>query len=95
MSLHNSIHTTNFPPSLFNFYVALIFFFICILNPVLFCFCSTHSIFFFYGKNINLTFLVPKVNTVRPITKNPQNKGGDAGRLDELTNQIAEFKVFI
>ncbi|XP_063919152.1 microtubule-associated protein RP/EB family member 1 isoform X6 [Zophobas morio] len=38
---------------------------------------------------------VPKVNTVRPITKNPQNKGGDAGRLDELTNQIAEFKITI
>ncbi|XP_015836823.1 microtubule-associated protein RP/EB family member 1 isoform X3 [Tribolium castaneum] len=38
---------------------------------------------------------VPKVNTVRPITKNPQNKGGDAGRLDELTNQIADFKITI
>ena len=43
--------------------------------------------------SFNITVLVPKVNTVRPITKNPQNKGGDAGRLDELTNQIAEFKV--
>ncbi|EFA06785.2 microtubule-associated protein RP/EB family member 1 isoform X2 [Tribolium castaneum] len=38
---------------------------------------------------------MPKVNTVRPITKNPQNKGGDAGRLDELTNQIADFKITI
>ncbi|XP_044265715.1 microtubule-associated protein RP/EB family member 1 isoform X1 [Tribolium madens] len=41
------------------------------------------------------TLDMPKVNTVRPITKNPQNKGGDAGRLDELTNQIAEFKITI
>ncbi|RZC35092.1 microtubule-associated protein RP/EB family member 1, partial [Asbolus verrucosus] len=38
---------------------------------------------------------MPKVNTVRPIAKAPQNKGGDAGRMDELTNQIAEFKITI
>ncbi|XP_063919149.1 microtubule-associated protein RP/EB family member 1 isoform X3 [Zophobas morio] len=47
------------------------------------------------AKPIGRAILVPKVNTVRPITKNPQNKGGDAGRLDELTNQIAEFKITI
>lgn len=48
-----------------------------------------------YGVVIKKNILVPKVvNTVRPITKTLQSKAGDGGgRLEELTNQIADFKV--
>lgn len=61
--------------------------------PLLYFLLQSSSQFFPNQRNFNQKILVPKVNTVRPITKNPQNKGGDAGRMEELTNQIADFKV--
>ncbi|XP_044746026.1 microtubule-associated protein RP/EB family member 1 isoform X2 [Coccinella septempunctata] len=40
---------------------------------------------------------VPKVNAVRPVAnlKSNVNKGGDGGRLEELTHQLSECKLTI
>lgn len=39
---------------------------------------------------------MPKVNPVKPVAaRTSTNKGGDAGRIDDLTQQIAEFKVTV
>lgn len=40
---------------------------------------------------------MPKVNAVRPTQSKPvpNRMGGDAGKVDELTNQISEFKLTI
>lgn len=39
---------------------------------------------------------MPKVNNVRPQPRLNVTKGtGDAGRIEELTNQVADFKVIL
>lgn len=40
-------------------------------------------------------FIVPKVNPVRPTASKPvpNRMSGDNGKVEELTNQISEFKV--
>lgn len=41
--------------------------------------------------------LVPKVNAVKPTASKPvanNRMAGDTGKLEELVNQISEFKVF-
>lgn len=51
--------------------------------------------FFILMVYLLLHFVVPKVNPVRPTASKPtpNRMAGDNGKVEELTNQISEFKV--